>query len=104
MAGNCQWSDTSLDRSGEVLDKGLWAFCRHPNYAGEMLFWLGIALIGQGYGAPWYTLGGVAAPWLMFLLITMPMKEKRMSLRYPAYAEYRQRTPLLLPFSFNRRG
>jgi steroid 5-alpha reductase family enzyme len=104
MAGNCQWSDTSLDRSGEVLDKGLWGVCRHPNYAGEMLFWLGIALIGQGYGAPWYTLGGVVALWLMFLLITMPMKEKRMSLRYPAYAEYRQRTPLLLPFSFNRRG
>ena len=23
----------------QVLDSGLWARCRHPNYLGEMLFW-----------------------------------------------------------------
>jgi steroid 5-alpha reductase family enzyme len=86
--------------SGKVLDKGLWGICRHPNYAGEMLFWLGIAFIGRGYGAPWYTLGGVVALWAMFILVTIPMKEKRMAQRYPAYAEYRQRTPLLLPRLF----
>jgi len=28
------------------LKTGLWGRVRHPNYLGEMLFWIGLAVIG----------------------------------------------------------
>ncbi len=31
---------------GQVMDRGLWAWSRHPNYFGELGFWFGLALFG----------------------------------------------------------
>jgi steroid 5-alpha reductase family enzyme len=83
---------------GQVLDQGLWSRCRHPNYLGEMLFWLGLGLCGLAYQAPWYTMLGAAALWAMFIFVTIPMKERHMEGRYSGYADYQARVPLLFPF------
>ena len=31
---------------GQVMDRGLWAWSRHPNYFGEFSFWLSLGLFG----------------------------------------------------------
>lgn len=87
-------------RVEELLDTGIWARCRHPNYLGELLFWAGLFLIGQGFGAPWYTVAGTVAMVLLFVGISIPMKEKRMAARRPGYAAYRAAVPLLIPKLF----
>ena len=37
-------------RQGQVLDTGLWAWSRHPNYFGEACVWWGLWLIAAGDG------------------------------------------------------
>ena len=84
-------------RSGKMLSTGIWAKCRHPNYLGEILFWLGMAICGISFGAPWFTLIGIVALTLMFIFISIPMKEKHMAARYPDFANYKKEVPLILP-------
>jgi steroid 5-alpha reductase family enzyme len=38
---------------GGVLDSGVWALCRHPNYLGEILFWWGLFLFGMAADPAW---------------------------------------------------
>ena len=42
------WLETRRD--GDILDVGLWAYSRHPNYFGENSFWWGLALFGLAAG------------------------------------------------------
>jgi steroid 5-alpha reductase family enzyme len=81
-----------------VLDRGLWAWSRHPNYLGEMLLWIGLALFSvAAAGFVWWAWLGVAAVVAMFLGASIPMKEARMLARRPAYAERQRRVSLLIP-------
>lgn len=84
-------------KKDEILQAGLWAVCRHPNYLGEMMFWIGLAFIGVSHGAPLVTLVGAVAMILMFQFVSIPMKEKRMVNSRPEWAEYCSRVPKLLP-------
>jgi steroid 5-alpha reductase family enzyme len=81
-----------------VLEAGLWAWSRHPNYLGEILFWLGLALFSlAAAGFVWWAWLGVVAIVAMFLGTSIPMQEKRMLARRPAYAERQRRVSLLIP-------
>jgi steroid 5-alpha reductase family enzyme len=86
-------------RPEEVLDAGLWAFSRHPNYLGEMGFWWGLFLFGLAADPSWWwTAVGPLAITLMFRFASLPMIETRMLARRPeAFAAYRRRTPMVLP-------
>jgi len=82
----------------QVLDTGLWGQCRHPNYLGEMLFWIGLFFIGYTFGAPLYTGVGALSMVLLFIFASIPMKEKRMMERRPTtFKDYKSRVPLLIP-------
>ena len=81
----------------DILDSGLWGVVRYPNYLGEMLFWWSMALCGLGAGGSWVVCLGAVAMMLMFVLASIPMKEKRMLARRPDYPAYQQRVPLLIP-------
>ncbi len=83
---------------GRVLDTGLWAWTRHPNYFGDACAWWGIWLVGIAAGAGLWT---VAAP--LFLTWTLnkwsgaALLEKGLHKSKPGYADYVARTSAFLP-------
>jgi len=82
---------------GDVCNVGLWAWSRHPNYFGEILFWVGLFLFGLAGGAPLWTGVGVVAMVAMFAGASIPMAEKRSLARRPSYAEHQRRVSMLIP-------
>jgi steroid 5-alpha reductase family enzyme len=86
-------------QDGEVMDRGLWGWSRHPNYLGELGFWLALALFGLAASPhdAWWLFVGVAAMLAMFLGASIPMMEQRSLARRPTYAEVVARVPKLLP-------
>jgi steroid 5-alpha reductase family enzyme len=83
---------------GEFLRGGLWAWCRHPNYLGEILFWWGLFAFSLASGsASWWTAAGAIAITAMFRLASIPMIERRMLESRPGYAEHARQTSMLLP-------
>ena len=81
----------------DILDTGLWGVIRYPNYLGEMLFWWGVALCGLGAGGGWWMVLGAVGMMLLFVLASIPMKDKRMGARKPAFLEYKKRVPAVIP-------
>ena len=85
------------------IDSGLWAWSRHPNYFGEIVLWLGIAV------AAFPALGGwqyatLVSPVFVWLLLTrisgVRMLEAAAAKRWAGddeYTSYLARTPVLLP-------
>jgi steroid 5-alpha reductase family enzyme len=84
---------------GALLETGLWAHSRHPNYLGEILFWWGLWLFGVAAapGAWWWTLVGPVSISVLFYAASLPMIENRMLARRPDYARRIATTPLLIP-------
>ena len=81
-----------------VLTTGLWGRCRHPNYLGEVSFWCGLALFGiSAMSSAWWVFAGPVAMASLFVFISIPLLEKRMLRKRPAYAEVVERYPKLLP-------
>ena len=81
-----------------VMDRGLWAWSRHPNYFGEILFWWslwGFALAADA--AWWWTVIGPLAITAMFCAASIPMLDARSRERRPEFAAYADRTPMLVP-------
>ena len=85
---------------GEQLHSGLWAWSRHPNYCGELGFWLGLFLFGlAAVPSAWWWMGsGIVLMTLMFMLASIPMMEKRSLQRRPAYQEIIDSTSMLIPW------
>ncbi|WP_372733694.1 DUF1295 domain-containing protein [Nocardioides sp.] len=87
-----------IKQPGQVMDQGLWAWSRHPNYFGEFGFWLALGLFGLAASpSSWVVLIGAAAMLAMFLGVSIPMMEKRSLERRPDYAEVIERVPLFVP-------
>ncbi len=86
--------------TGQVMDRGLWRYTRHPNYFGDACVWWGIALVAAetGIGA----IGIVGAVVMTVLLVRVsgvPMLERSMAKRRPGYTEYVARTSSFIPRS-----
>lgn len=84
---------------GEVMDRGLWAWSRHPNYFGEISFWFAMGLFGLAAspGDWWWVLIGTVAMVVMFQAASIPMMEGRSLERRPSYREVIERVPRLVP-------
>jgi steroid 5-alpha reductase family enzyme len=96
---------SAQNTEGAIMDRGVWAYCRHPNYLGEIGFWWGVFLFGLAAdGGSWWR--GVGALWMtvMFVTISIPMIDKRSVARRPRYAEHIKRVPALIPNPFAARG
>ena len=77
-------------RSG-LITTGLFSRTRNPNYFGEMLIYLGFAILAMHW-APFIAL----AYWWTFFIRNMLKKDKSIS-RYPEFAEWKKRTWLCIP-------
>jgi steroid 5-alpha reductase family enzyme len=101
--------NTESNNQGQWIDSGLWSYCRHPNYLGEILLWTGIAFFGI---ACFTGLERVAwiSPIFIYLLLTkvsgIPILDKRSLEKWgddPEYQKYRDNTPALIP-RFNKKS
>ena len=81
----------------EVLDSGLWAWSRHPNYFGDSLFWDGawIASATSAAGV-WTAPAPVAMSYLLVFATGARRTERKMQER-ASYRDYQQRVAFFLP-------
>ncbi len=85
---------------GALMDRGLFALSRHPNYFGEFVLWWGLGVMSLSSGTWWPALFGPAT--ISFLLLRVsgvPMLEAAMRDR-PGYAAYAASTPAFFPRFF----
>ncbi len=84
---------------GQVLDRGLWRYTRHPNYFGDATLWWGLYVIAAATPGGWLT---VLSPALMsFLLMRVSgvtLLEDGLKASKPGYREYIARTPSFFPW------
>ena len=88
--------------TSSFIHSGLWAWSRHPNYFGEILLWIGIAVVAIPLLSGWRWVA-LISPIFVFVLLTrisgIPILERRANERWgddPIYREYLQSTPILL--------
>ena len=88
---------------GQFIRSGLWSWSRHPNYFGEIVLWIGAALVAAPTlrGWAWVTM---LSPVFVILLLTrisgIPILERRADERWGEdadYRSYRARTSVLIP-------
>ena len=88
---------------GRFIRTGLWARSRHPNYFGEILLWVGVAIIALPNLHGWQVVTLISPPFVALLLTRVsgiPLLEKRADARWggqPDYEAYKQSTPVLIP-------
>lgn len=83
---------------GQIMNRGLWKYSRHPNYFGEILMWWGLWLIVLPLPFGWL---GIISPmtitYLLAFVSGVPMLEKKYT-GNSAYAAYQQTTNALIPW------
>ena len=84
-------------QKGACIRKGLWKYSRNPNYLGEILFWFGLAAVGIGAEAPYWTLLGSIGMFAMFVFASIPLKEQRQIKTRTDFAEYKKEVSMLIP-------
>jgi len=82
---------------GQVMDRGLWRYTRHPNYFGNACIWWGFGLIALSAGAWWALLSPVVMTFLLLKVSGVSLLEQDIGERRPAYADYIARTSAFLP-------
>jgi steroid 5-alpha reductase family enzyme len=89
---------------GQIMDRGLWHYTRHPNYFGDFCMWWGLFAIAYG---SWQELPALVAPLLMTFILTRgtgaSMTDRRMKAARPGYADYIERTSGFFPLPPRRR-
>jgi steroid 5-alpha reductase family enzyme len=84
---------------GKVMNRGLWAYSRHPNYFGESLIWWGIFLIAFATPNSWWTVISPLVITAVLLKMTgIPLMEKSIADKRPGYTEYIKNTSAFIPW------
>lgn len=91
------------DNKGKFIQTGLWSRSRHPNYFGEIMLWIGIAVIALPVLHDWQWVA-LISPIFVTLLLTrvsgVPLLEKKADKKWGGqedYETYKKRTPTLIP-------
>lgn len=82
---------------GKLMQSGLWAYTRHPNYFGEVTMWWGIWIIAFATGGGlWTIIGPLTITFLILKVSGIPMLEKKMQ-ENPDFEDYKRRTSVFIP-------
>lgn len=82
---------------GKLMQSGLWAYTRHPNYFGEIVQWWGIWLIAMSVPYGWIgIIGPITITFLIVKVSGIPLLEQKMAAN-PDFSEYRQKVSMLIP-------
>jgi protein-S-isoprenylcysteine O-methyltransferase Ste14 len=88
------WSfEVVIQEKHELIEKGPYAYIRHPLYSGVLLMFMGMALYC-----------GRTACIILFVSCFLgsyfksQMEERLLAKTFPAYSEYKRRTKALIPF------
>ena len=91
------------ENKGKFIQTGLWSKSRHPNYFGEIVLWIGVAIIALPVLRGWQWVA-LISPLFVTLLLTrvsgVPMLEKSADEKWGGqddYEAYKERTPVLIP-------
>ena len=86
-----------LNKTTNFINSGLWKYSRHPNYLGEILMWFSIdLLVVLTIKGNYYFMIGAIINFIMFMVVSIPMAEKRQS-KKDGFSEYKKKTRMLLP-------
>ena len=93
-----QFSKNAANK-GKTMNTGLWRYTRHPNYFGDSCVWWGLGLVAlqTQYGL-WGLLGPALITYLLTQVSGVPMLEKAMLKRNPAYKNYQAVTSAFIPW------
>jgi steroid 5-alpha reductase family enzyme len=83
--------------AGQVMNRGLWRYTRHPNYFGEFCIWWGFWLIALSAGAWWSVVGAGVISWLLLKVSGVVLLERDIGNRRPLYADYVLKTNAFFP-------
>lgn len=97
--GDRQLKDFLSDpaNKGKIMDRGLWAYSRHPNYFGEVTQWWGIFLCTLTLSYGFVTIiGPLLITFLILFVSGVPMLERKYAGR-PDFEAYKKRTSMFIP-------
>jgi steroid 5-alpha reductase family enzyme len=88
---------------GKFIQTGLWSRSRHPNYFGEIVLWIGIAVIALPILQGWAWIA-LISPLFVAILLTrisgIPLLQKKADKKWGGQADYeayKKNTPVLIP-------
>lgn len=88
---------------GRFIATGLWSRSRHPNYFGEIVLWIGVAVIALPVLHGWQRIALISPVFVAILLTRIsgiPLLARKAEAKWGGQADYqayKERTPLLIP-------
>lgn len=96
LGGPRLFGHAELEGQRELMQRGLYAYVRHPRYTGMMAAVLGACLV-----AGTLLLWAVAVVWWLLALLAVFLEERELRARFGAlYDAYARNVPRFLPFRF----
>jgi steroid 5-alpha reductase family enzyme len=88
---------------GTVMDRGLWAYTRHPNYFGDAVIWWGYFCLALAtpHGV-WTVLSPLLMTFMLMRVSGVALLERKLVKTRPEYAAYQRRTNAFFPW-FSRK-